>query len=199
MINYLEINEKKKPARSEDIAGSSGSAQSLWSSFVVGTPDIAMADSVAPGQVVSFLLRENDWWNLHLSVLRTADVLVVDAVAPCEMFHLFPHQYFRRNRHLPVLGATDVAVIDAVAPCQVAGVVASGVDVLAPLRNIEHHTDQGDDCKDRKLLHGKPPLFGCRICNQATIARISVCPKDSIFNISCQAQQKNQHFCCFIV
>ena len=31
MINYLEINEKKKPARSEDVAGSSGSAQSLWS------------------------------------------------------------------------------------------------------------------------------------------------------------------------
>ena len=139
MINYLEINEKKKPARSEDVAGSSGSAQSLWSSLVVGTPDIAMADLVAPGQVVSFLLRENDWWNLHLSVLRTADVLVVDAFTPSEIFRFFSRQHLGWDFHLPELGATDVAVVDALAPLQVTGVVAGGV--LALLRNIEYHTD----------------------------------------------------------
>lgn len=191
MENLRKNQIEKTRKRSEDIAGSSRSAQSLWSSLVVGTPDIAMIDPVAPRQVVGFLLREDGGRNFHLSVLRTADVLMVDALTPREMLRLLPRQHRRRDRHLPVLGTADVSVVDALAPVQVSGVVAGGVDVLASLRNVERHTsEQGDDCEDRELLHGKPPLLGCRICNQATLARISVCSKDSIFRLSCQAKRK---------
>ena len=64
MINYLEINEKKKPARGrDDIAGGSGSAQSLLLGVVqavakVAHPFASLASSPHFGGVLLGVIRD---------------------------------------------------------------------------------------------------------------------------------------------
>ncbi|MCI0533567.1 hypothetical protein L0Y49_05110, partial [bacterium] len=60
LMENLRKNQIEKTRKmSEDIAGSSRSAQSLWSSLLVGTPDIAMTDPVTPRQMIGLFPRQH--------------------------------------------------------------------------------------------------------------------------------------------
>ena len=161
MIDYLEINEKKKPARSEDIAGNSWSAQSFFAGSdlpryrkQLGRNRFAGNCRESHPTAWAISVSEADGSSRILDVLDTANHLIRVRLKSLHSLALL----LRANCFRFLASSNE--------ECE--------------SRNTSY-------CKN--LLHGSSPSLWLGICDQVRMTRL-LYDKCSIYGLACQAQQK---------